>query len=151
MKLMAFTNYALRTMQMAAMRAPGLTRIDDVASAHRISRPHMVKVVHTLGQAGFLETVRGRGGGFRLARDAGKISVGDVVRLTEGPIVLVECFHAPTNTCPLIGICRLSRKLNEATEAFMGVLDAVSIAEIAANREDLLARLAPLHPLAVSR
>jgi Rrf2 family transcriptional regulator, nitric oxide-sensitive transcriptional repressor len=146
MKLTAFTNYALRTLQMAAIRTPQITRIDDVASAHGINRPHMVKVVHMLGKAGYLETVRGRGGGFRLSRAPEEIRVGDVVRLTEGPIVLVECFHAPTNTCPLIGICRLSRKLNEATRAFMQVLDETTIADIAQNRNELMTRLAPLQP-----
>jgi len=146
MKLTAFTNYALRTLQMAAIRTPQITRIDDVASAHGINRPHMVKVVHMLGKAGYLETVRGRGGGFRLSRAPEDIRVGDVVRLTEGPIVLVECFHAPTNTCPLIGICRLSRKLNEATHAFMQVLDETTIADIAQNRNELMTRLAPLQP-----
>lgn len=146
MKLTAFTNYALRTLQMAAIRTPQITRIDDVASAHGINRPHMVKVVHMLGKAGYLETVRGRGGGFRLSRLPEDIRVGDVVRLTEGPIVLVECFHAPTNTCPLIGICRLSRKLNEATHAFMQVLDETTIADIAQNRNELMTRLAPLQP-----
>jgi Rrf2 family transcriptional regulator, nitric oxide-sensitive transcriptional repressor len=146
MKLTAFTNYALRTLQMAAIRTPQITRIDDVASAHGINRPHMVKVVHMLGKEGYLETVRGRGGGFRLARPPGEIRVGDVVRLTEGPIVLVECFHAPTNTCPLIGICRLSRKLDEATRAFLKVLDETTIADIAQNRDELMTRLAPLQP-----
>jgi Rrf2 family nitric oxide-sensitive transcriptional repressor len=146
MKLTAFTNYALRTLQMAAIRTPQITRIDDVASAHGINRPHMVKVVHMLGKAGYLATVRGRGGGFRLSRAPEEIRVGDVVRLTEGPIVLVECFHAPTNTCPLIGICRLSRKLNEATRAFMQVLDETTIADIAQNRNELMTRLAPLQP-----
>lgn len=141
MKLTSYTNYALRTLQMAAIRAPHLVRIDEVAQAHRINRAHLTKIVHQLGQAGYLETVRGPRGGLRLARPADEIVVGDVVRLTEGPLDLVECFSADRNTCKLRGICRLSAKLHEATQAFMAVLDDLTVAEIALNRDDLLARL----------
>jgi Rrf2 family nitric oxide-sensitive transcriptional repressor len=100
--------------------------------------------VHELGKAGYLETVRGRGGGFRLARPPQEIIVGDVVRITEGSMDVVECFNPEKNTCPLIGICILSRKMQEATAAFMAVLDGLTIADISANRGQLMARIAPL-------
>lgn len=141
MRLTAYTNYALRTLQLAALRAPDLVRIDDVVAIHGLKKPNIVKAVHELGREGFLETQRGRGGGFRLARPAGEIFVGDVVRLTEGDMDVVECFNPETNTCPLIGVCRLSRKFQEATMAFMAVLDDVTIADIAANRGVLQGRI----------
>ncbi len=141
MKLTNYTNYALRTLQMAAIRAPHLVRIDEVAQAHRINRAHLTKVVHQLAQAGFIETVRGPKGGLRLARADNKIIVGDVVRLTEGPLDLVECFNPVTNSCKLRGICKLSAALHQATAAFMAVLDDLTVADIAVNRADLLARL----------
>ncbi len=144
MKLTSYTNYAMRSLQLAALKAPDLVRIDDVAQIHNLSRPHIMKIVHELGKAGYLETVRGRNGGFRLARPPQEIIVGDVVRLTEGPLDLVECFNSDTNTCPLMGICILSRKLQEATAAFMAVLDELTIADIAANRGQLMDRIAPL-------
>lgn len=141
MRLTNYTNYALRTLQMAAIRAPRLVRIDEVARAHGINRAHLTKIVHQLGQDGYLDTVRGPKGGLRLARPADRIFVGDVVRLTEGPLDLVECFDPVRNTCRLHGICRLSAKLHEATRAFMAVLDDVTISDIALNRNDLMARL----------
>lgn len=144
MKLTSYTNYALRSLQLAALKSPGLVRVDDVARIHGLSRPHIVKVVHELGKAGYLDTVRGRGGGFRLGREAAEIRVGEVVRLTEGPLDVVECFNPEKNTCPLIGICTLSRKIQEATRAFMAVLDDLTIADISANRGQLLDRIAPL-------
>lgn len=144
MKLTAYSNYALRCLQLAALKAPNLIRVDDVVRVHGLARPHIVKIVHELGRAGFVETQRGRGGGFRLARPAAEIAVGDVVRLTEGPLELVECFNPASNTCPLIGVCKLSRALQEATRAFMAVLDDLTVADIAANREQLLARIAPI-------
>lgn len=144
MKLTSYTNYALRSLQLAAIKAPELVRIDDVAIIHNLSGPHIMKIVHDLGKAGYLETFRGRGGGFRLARPAEDIIVGDVVRLSEGPLDIVECFNPEKNTCPLMGICILSRKIQEATAAFMAVLDNLTIADIASNRGQLMDRIAPL-------
>ncbi len=144
MKLTAYSNYALRSLQLAALSAPERIKVDDVVRAHGLARPHIVKVVHQLGRAGYLETLRGRGGGFRLARPADAIVIGDVVRLTEGPLDLVECFNPEKNTCPLIGICKLSRALQKATKAFMAVLDDLTLADIAANKGELLARIAPM-------
>ncbi|MFN3260933.1 MAG: RrF2 family transcriptional regulator [Pikeienuella sp.] len=151
MRLTSYTNYALRSLQLAALKAPALVRVDDVVKVHGLARPHIVKIVHALGRAGLIETQRGRGGGFRLARPAAEITVGEVVRLTEGPLDIVECFNRATNTCPLIGICRLSRALQEATHAFLDVLDGVTVADIAANRGELLARIAPLEAAAPTR
>ena len=144
MKLTSFTNYALRSLQLAALKDPELIRVDDVVRVHKLARPHIVKIVHQLGKAGYVETQRGRGGGFRLARPADQIVVGDVVRLTEGPLDLVECFNPEMNTCPLIGICRLSQAFQQATYAFMAVLDDLTLADIASNRDQLLSRIAPL-------
>ena len=144
MKLTAYTNYALRSLQLAALKHPELVRVDDVVRVHGLARPHIVKIVHQLGKAGYLETQRGRGGGFRLGRPAEDIVISDVVRLTEGSLDLVECFNPERNTCPLIGICRLSRALQKATRAFMEVLDDLTLADIAANRGELLGRILPL-------
>lgn len=144
MKLTSYTNYALRSLQLAALKSPDLVRVDDVAQIHKLSRPHIMKIVHELGKAGYLDTVRGRNGGFRLARGPEQIVVGDVVRITEGPLDVVECFNPAKNTCPLMGICVLSKKIQEATAAFMAVLDDLTIADIAANRGQLMERIAPL-------
>ena len=141
MKLTSYSNYALRSMQLAALRSPELVRVEDVATIHKLSKPHIVKIVHELGKAGFLETVRGRYGGFRLARPAEEIAVGDVVRLTEGPLDVVECFNPETNSCPLIGVCKLSKAMMKATDAFMAVLDDLTVADIASNRTQLLERI----------
>ena len=144
MKLTSYTNFALRSLQLAALKDPDLIRVDDVVRIHGLARPHIVKIVHELGVAGYVATQRGRNGGFRLAKPAEDIIIGDVVRLTEGPLDLVECFNPERNTCPLIGVCKLSRALQEATRAFMAVFDDLTLADIAANRGDLLARIAPL-------
>lgn len=94
--------------------------------------------MHELEKAGLIETQRGRGGGFRLGRPTGEVS------LTKGPVELVECFNRVTNTCPLIGICKLSRTFAEAMNAFLDVFGRVTIPEIAAKRDQLLDRILPL-------
>ncbi|MCL4148143.1 UNVERIFIED_CONTAM: hypothetical protein GTU68_065542 [Idotea baltica] len=144
MKLTGYTNYALRSLQLAAIKSPKLVRIDDVANIHGIAKPHVRKIVFDLGKANLLTTQRGRGGGFQLARPADTIVVGDVVRLTEGGLEVVECFNPNTNTCPLIGVCKLSRAMQKATAAFMDVLDDLTIADIATNKAQLMNRIAPL-------
>ena len=143
-RLTQYTNFTLRALQLLALRHPAIVTVDDIARAHRISRSHLVKVAHVLGQQGYIETIRGRGGGLRLARPAETITVGEIVRLTEAPLELVECFNLATNSCPLCGICRLSQGFRQALAAFMAVLDTMTIADIAANRLDLEARLTPL-------
>ncbi len=141
MRLTNFTNYALRILQFAALRHPESVRMEDVARGHGISRNHLLKAANLLAQNGLLTAMRGRKGGVLLAREPSSITVAEVVRLTEGPLELVECFNADTNTCPLIGVCKLSATLQTATRAFMAELEAVTIADIAHNRGALLARL----------
>lgn len=140
MRLTQFSNYALRTLQFAALKAPNRVRVDDIAKAHGISRHHLLKAVNRLSHEGFLDVTRGRGGGVRLARPADQITVGEVVRITEAPITLVECFQADTNTCPLIGICRMQTGLVKAMNAFLKELDQITIAEAAGNTTELEAR-----------
>jgi Rrf2 family nitric oxide-sensitive transcriptional repressor len=139
--LTQYSNFALRTLQLLALRAPDIVTVDDVARAHNISRAHLVKVAYDLGRRGYIETLRGRNGGMRLSRDAEDITVGEVIRWTEAPLELVECFNVETNTCPLQGQCRLSRGIQTALQAFLAVLDDLTIADIAANRGALLKRL----------
>lgn len=141
MRLTSFTNYALRMLQYAALRGDRISRVTDIAMAHRVSVHHMIKIANLLGRKGYLETLRGRAGGIRLAKPADAITVGEIVRITEAPLDLAECFNAETNTCPLIGSCNLSRTWKRALDAFMAVLDEVTVADIAGNRAELTALL----------
>lgn len=143
MHLTQYSSFALRTLQYIALRDPAIVTVDEVSRAHRISKAHLVKVSHELGQRGYVHTIRGRNGGMRLARPADQITVGEVVRWTEGPLELVECFNPETNTCPLQGVCLLSRGIQRALRAFLSVLDDMTIADITVNRGILLDRLVP--------
>ncbi len=133
MRLTAYTNYALRTLMYAALAAPRLVRVQDVAEAHGISRAHLVKCVHRLGQWGFLDNVRGRNGGFRLARPAEEIRVGEIVRLTEEG--LAEAIGPEENVSS--DDRRLTRVLETARIDFLEVLDRHTIADVVENRSEL--------------
>jgi Rrf2 family nitric oxide-sensitive transcriptional repressor len=141
LRLTQYSNFALRTLQFLALRAPGIVTVDEVARAHGISRAHLVKVAYDLGQRGYVETLRGRNGGMRLARKAEDISVGEIIRWTEAPLELVECFNPDTNTCPIQGHCHLSRGIQRALRAFLSVLDDLTVADITLNRGTLLGLL----------
>lgn len=137
MRLTAYSNFCLRTLMVAAVRAPELSTVQDVASRFGISRAHLVKCVHRLGQWGYLENVRGNRGGFRLARAPGEITVGEVVRHTEEGFDLVSCFDETATDCPLRADCRLKTALVAARDAFLDTLDATTLADVTANADAL--------------
>ncbi|MDX5365147.1 MAG: Rrf2 family transcriptional regulator [Alphaproteobacteria bacterium] len=140
MRLTLHTDYALRLLMHLALAPDRLVTISEVADAYAISRNHLVKVAHELGREGFVETLRGRGGGLRLARPPEDISIGHVVRVMEEDFRIVECFDRNTNTCCIAPACRLKHLLREAMDAWVAVLDGATLA-------DLIARPAPLRRL----
>ncbi|MBR7634769.1 RrF2 family transcriptional regulator [Janthinobacterium lividum] len=130
MRLTAYTDYTLRTLMYLGVHRDRLVTIQDIADLHAISKNHLMKVVHQLGLSGIVETVRGRNGGLRLARDPAEINIGTVVRETESDFFMAECFNKENNTCPLTPDCLLKAKLGQATAAFLAVLDTVTLASI---------------------
>jgi Rrf2 family nitric oxide-sensitive transcriptional repressor len=130
-RITSFTDYSLRTLMFVARAREGRSTIAEAARVLRISRNHLVKVVHSLGKLGLLRNTRGRGGGFALARPASQINLGELVRETES-LAIAECFDPEGNTCGLAGRCKLEGVLHEALAAFQSVLVRYSL-------EDLLA------------
>lgn len=141
MRLTRYTDFSLRVLIYLALRPDHLATIEEISEAYGISRAHLMKVVHRLGQGGFVETTRGRGGGLRLAREAERITVGEVVRHSEERMDLVECFDPETNTCRIAPACVLQGVLGEALDAFLGILDACTLADLVARRRSRLQAL----------
>jgi len=137
MRLSLHTDYALRALIYLASMREEATTAAAIAGSYRISKNHLVKVLQRLRALGYVETVRGRGGGVRLACDPAQVRLGDVVRRTEELDELVECFNPETNTCPIAAACLLPRRLSEAMQAFLGVLDRYTVADVSANRAQL--------------
>lgn len=141
MRLTTYTDYSLRVLMYVALREGALVRIDDVASRFGISRNHLSKVVHNLGARQYLHTVRGRNGGFRLARDAADIRVGQVVRDFEPDFDLVECFRTSEAGCRIDGSCVLASVLGTALAVFLEHLDGISLGDLVTPRYGLLKQL----------
>lgn len=137
MKLTAFTDYSLRVLIYLAAEPSRRATIAEIAGAYDISENHLVKVVHFLGKQGWIETVRGKGGGIHLAMAPDAINVGRVVRDTEGAAVPAECFLPAGGTCAITATCRLKSALAEAVRAFYQVLDHYTLADISKNRQAL--------------
>jgi Rrf2 family nitric oxide-sensitive transcriptional repressor len=133
MRLTLHTDFALRLLMLLALEPDGLHTIEEAARRYRISRNHLMKVVQTLAQQGFIDSQRGRGGGLRLARPAEKVNLGAVIRATEDSLALVECFEVGQNTCVIAPACGLRSPLGEALRAFFAVLDGYTLADLVAN------------------
>jgi Rrf2 family nitric oxide-sensitive transcriptional repressor len=131
MRLTLFTDFALRVLMRLAGEPSRSFATGEIAAEFDISRNHLAKVVRDLADGGFISTQRGVGGGFRLARPAQSITLGEVVRILEGDSALVECFRDDGGNCVLTPRCRLKARLAAAREAFLRELDATTLAECA--------------------
>ncbi len=129
MRLSTFSDYCLRVLMYLAQHTDRLSTIGEIARVHDISGNHLTKVVHQLGRAGYIETLRGKGGGMRLARAPRDICLGEVLRQTETDFALVECFGRDSH-CFMEGACQLQAVLGEALVAMFRVLDAYTLADL---------------------
>lgn len=142
MRLTTFTDYSMRVLIYLALHPDELVTIADIAEAYGVSKNHLMKVVHHLGQQGYLETVRGKSGGVRLAKEPEDINLGGLVRDTESSSMLVECFTPDASQCRIEPACVLRGILHRALQAFFGVLDEYTLADVMRNRDKLAALLA---------
>ena len=143
MQLTQYTDYSLRVLIYLARNTENPATISEIADYFKISRNHLVKVVHNLSVQGYVQATRGKGGGLRLGRSATEITIGEVVRRTEPNFHLAECF-GHKDRCVITGSCVLMPVLREAYRSFMAVLDGYTLAEAAAA--PLQRNLSPLKP-----
>jgi len=129
MRLTLHTDFALRVLIQVGLNDGKLTTINDIARSFDISKHHLMKVVNDLGQKGYLDTVRGRNGGVRLMREPREINIGQVVRDTEDNLDVIGCL-GQKGYCRIERACVLRGVLREATDAFLAVLDAHTLADL---------------------
>ena len=130
MQLSLHADYALRVLLYLGSHPGETVSTAQMSRAYGISKNHLVRVVQTLGDHGYVELLPGRSGGVRLARDPATIRLGDVVSHAEPNLRLVECFDRSTNTCPIIDSCGLKSLLNQALLSFIAELNAHTLAEL---------------------
>jgi len=136
MHFTAFTDLAFRILIYLALDTKRRTTISDIAGIYGVSKNHLMKVVNQLTRAGIVEANRGPNGGLLLARLPKEVTVGEVVRLTEGNVEIVECFRAD-NQCTITPACTLKSILGESLEAFFDVLDNYTVQDLVKNRTQL--------------
>ncbi len=130
MRLTAYTDYALRVLMYLGLRGEKLATIQEIAEQYGISKNHLMKLVHELGQLGYVETVRGKNGGLRLGRRPDEITVGEIVRRMEPDMALVECFRHTGGQCRIVTVCVLQSVLEEALDRFLDTLDGYTLADL---------------------
>ncbi|MBV1918394.1 MAG: Rrf2 family transcriptional regulator [Sphingomonadaceae bacterium] len=132
MQLTRRTDYALRLLIYLTGIGERRVQIAEVAHSQNISRTHLMKIVNDLAHAGFVDTVRGRGGGIRLGRDPADINLRELVQTTEPGCPLLDC-----TACRLINLCNLPGILDKASSAFNAVLAEYTLADIVREQADM--------------
>ena len=135
MKLTRQTDYALRILMYAALQPQNyLLSIQEVTDVYGMSRNHVMKIVQKLGKEGYLNTIRGKGGGFCIGKKPEEINLKELVVLMEMTITPVECERP---ICRIFPSCRLKDVLADAMSAFMQVLSNYTLADLVSNRQAL--------------
>lgn len=135
MQITRYTDYGIRVLAYCALKRGALTTTQEIAERHGISGNHLVKVVQELSRLGYLDAVRGKGGGIRLARPPESVNLGELVRHLED-LELVQCSEGG-NACRITPACRLKGILGEALAAFVGVLSRYTLADVVEPRNAL--------------
>jgi Rrf2 family transcriptional regulator, nitric oxide-sensitive transcriptional repressor len=153
MRLTVYTDYTLRVMIYLSLKFQDgkVVTIDEMAQAYGISRSHLTKIVNELSQSGFIETLRGRAGGARLARSPDRITLGEVVRMAEKDFAVVQCQDMALEAdCAVFQACNLKRGLRRAVDAFMQELDKMTFEEAVSAPAMAASLLGMAEPVAVA-
>ncbi|MGB4813117.1 MAG: Rrf2 family transcriptional regulator [Methylophilaceae bacterium] len=146
MHLTTFSDYSMRVMMYLGLKQGQLATIAEIAQAYSISENHLTKVVHQLALRGYVETVRGKGGGLRLARDPKTVNLGAMIRDSEGEPSLLPCMDSKSDCC-IQPACKLMGILREAQVALFNVLGKYTLADLLHQQEPLTRILFQSKPL----
>lgn len=137
MKISTKGRYALRMMLEFAMNPDVCTKINQVAERQQISEKYLEQIVTILTRAGYVKSMRGAQGGYRLARDPSEYTVGMILRLTEGSLAPVACLEDDKNLCSRAGICVTLNVWKQLNEAISDVVDHVTLADLVKEQKKL--------------
>ncbi|WP_225063250.1 Rrf2 family transcriptional regulator [Komagataeibacter rhaeticus] len=128
MRLTLHTDYSIRALIYLGQNPGRRVAIQEIADTHRISQNHLVKVINRLSTNGVMLARRGRNGGVELAHTPRQIVIGDVVRLMESDVsAIVSCIPGSGQQCILADACRLRKLFSKSMNAFMAVLDRLTL------------------------
>lgn len=131
MKISTKGRYALRLMLDLAMHdSDAPVRIKDIAARQDISDKYLEQIISSLNKAGYVKSIRGPQGGYKLARDPESYTAGMILRLTEGSLAPVACLDDDINTCDRQESCATLKLWQMLDEAIKGVVDKVTLADL---------------------
>ncbi len=137
MHLTLFTDYAVRVLILLGISGDRLVTIEETARRYGVSSNHMMKVVNRLSRTGFIQTVRGKKGGMRLATAPERIRLGQVVRELEQGMAAPGCVHGVATGCALEPCCSMRGALERAFSAFLATLDEYTLADLIGSPRQL--------------
>lgn len=133
MQLSLHAEYALRVLLYLGAQPDRVVPTAEISDAYGISKNHLVRVMQTLSEDGYLHLIPGRAGGVSLAMEPRLIRLGEVVRQAEPTLRLAECFDIKTNTCIIAPFCSLRPVLKEALASFLTTLNTYTLADLLAG------------------
>ncbi|QIR16007.1 Rrf2 family transcriptional regulator [Shewanella aestuarii] len=140
MQLTRYTDYGIRILMYLAVQPEReeLFRISEITEVFNLSSNHVAKIIHQLGKLGYIETLRGKSGGFKLAMSPNVICIGQLVRQLEHSLSPVNCQEP---VCHFTPVCNLKGVLTRAVAAYLAVLDEYNLIDIVGNKTELISTL----------
>jgi hypothetical protein len=136
MKLSKKGEYALRSLinlGIAAEVGRSLVQVSELAENEQLPVKFLEQIMQVLKEAGYVVSMRGKFGGYRLAKPAGKITIGEVVRVIDGPLAPIGCVSQTAYekcTCPDEVHCGLRMLMLDVRNAIAGILDRYTLADV---------------------
>ncbi len=136
MKISTKGRYAVRLMLDLAQNDTGeCIKVKDIASRQGISEKYLEQIIAILNKAGYVKSVRGAQGGYRLAKEPGEYTVGMILRLTEGSLAPVACLEEDYGECVRLDTCETLDVWRQLHEAICQVVDGVTVADLLEKRK----------------
>ncbi len=140
MRISTKGRYAVRVMLDLATNNTGeYIKVKDIAGRQEISEKYLEQIISVLNKAGYVKSIRGAQGGYRIARDPASYTVGMILRLTEGSLNPVSCLDDDINECERCDTCETLEVWKELAEAINGVVDHVTIADLVERQQERIA------------
>lgn len=130
MKISTKGRYALRLMLDLALKEEQIVRLKDVAERQEISMKYLEQIISVLQKCGYVKSLRGPGGGYKLARKPKEYTVGMILRQIEGSLAPVDCLEDEENSCSRSSQCATLRLWKMLYEAVNEVVDKVTLADM---------------------
>lgn len=137
MKISTKGRYALRLMlDLAIYDGDAPVRIKDIAARQNISDKYLEQIISNLNKAGYVKSIRGPQGGYKLAKEPSFYTVGMILRLTEGSLAPVACLDDEVNQCDRQDSCATLRLWQQLDDAIRSVVDTVTLADLVEWQEE---------------